>query len=168
MPKLRSAQKPVDDCPTLEADRRTANESNRKRLPSVGSTRPCAGDCPTEEVEQTHLFRWTVVHAKAVPELLLLHAIPNGGLRSKSEAARMKAAGIKAGVPDLFLPVARNGCHGLYIELKRRVGGRVSAEQIEWMDVLQRQGYCCALAKGWEMAAGVLCDYLGLDKRRML
>lgn len=127
-----------------------------------------AVDCPTEEVEQMQLFRWTAVCARHVPELLLLHAIPNGGLRSKSEAARMKAAGVKAGVPDLFLPVARNGCHGLYIELKRRKGGRVSAEQVEWMDALGRQGYCCALAKGWEMAAGVICDYLGLDKGKHL
>lgn len=133
-------------------------------MPRLRSAQRLVDDCPTEEVEQTHLIRWTVAHAKAVPELLLLHAIPNGGLRSKSEAARMKAAGVKAGVPDLFLPVARNGCHGLYIELKRRHGGRVSSDQVKWMEALQRQGYCCALAKGWDMAAEVICDYLGLDK----
>lgn len=53
----------------------------------------------------------------------------------------MKAAGVKPGVPDMFLPVAREGCHGLYIELKRRDGGRVSPEQTAWMDALARQGY---------------------------
>lgn len=125
-------------------------------------------DCPTEEQEQTQLFRWTGYCAHMVPEVLLLHAIPNGGLRSKSEAARMKAAGVKAGVPDLFLPVARNGCHGLYIELKRQKGGRVSPDQVAWMEALQKQGYCCALARGWKMAAEVICDYLGLDKGKYL
>lgn len=125
-------------------------------------------DCPLEEVEQIQLFRWTENWASTTPELLLLHAIPNGGLRSKSEAARMKAAGVKAGVPDLFLPVAKNGCHGLYIELKRQKGGRVSPDQVAWMETLQKQGYCCALARGWEMAAEVICDYLGLDKGKYL
>lgn len=124
--------------------------------------------CPTEEVEQTCLFRWAAHESEKAEELLLLHAIPNGGLRSKSEAARMKAAGVKAGVPDMFLPVARDGCHGLYIELKRREGGRVSSDQVEWMEALQRQGYCCVLARGWEMAAEAICDYLGLDKRLFL
>ena len=50
-------------------------------------------ECPEEEVEQTCLFRWAAYSLGAHPELKLLHAIPNGGKRSKSEAARMKAAG---------------------------------------------------------------------------
>ncbi len=93
-------------------------------------TRAMQGPC--EEIEQTCLFRWAALESGAHPELALLHAIPNGGKRSKSEAARMKAAGVKPGVPDMFLPVAREGCHGLYIELKRRDGGRVSTEQTAW------------------------------------
>ena len=99
-------------------------------------TRAMQGPC--EEIEQTCLFRWAALESGAHPELALLHAIPNGGKRSKSEAARMKAAGVKPGVPDMFLPVAREGCHGLYIELKRRDGGRVSPEQTAWMDALAR------------------------------
>ena len=124
--------------------------------------------CPSEEVEQTCLFRWAWELENQVEELKLLHAIPNGGKRSKPEAARMKAAGVKPGVPDMCLPVARDGCHGLYIELKRRDGGRVSRDQVQWMEALQRQGYCCALARGWDMAAEVICDYLGLDKTKYL
>lgn len=61
-------------------------------------------------------------------------------------------AGVKPGVPDMFLPVAREGCHGLYIELKRRDGGRVSTEQTAWMDALARQGYKTALCHGWDAA----------------
>ena len=113
-------------------------------------TRAMQGPC--EEIEQTCLFRWAAMESGAHPELALLHAIPNGGKRSKSEAARMKAAGVKPGVPDMFLPVAREGCHGLYIELKRRDGGRVSTEQTAWMDALARQGYKTALCHGWDAA----------------
>lgn len=68
-------------------------------------TRAMQGPC--EEIEQTCLFRWAALESGAHPELALLHAIPNGGKWSKSEAARMKAAGVKPGVPDMFLPVAR-------------------------------------------------------------
>ena len=117
-------------------------------------------ECPEEEVEQTCLFRWAAYSLGAHPELKLLHAIPNGGKRSKSEAARMKAAGVKAGVPDMFLPVARGGSHGLYIELKRIKSGRVSAEQLAWMDELTREGYTCAVCHGWEEARKVIQTYL--------
>lgn len=116
--------------------------------------------CPTEEVEQTCLFRWAAYCTAIHPELELLHAIPNGGKRSKSEAARMRGAGVKAGVPDMFLPVARGGQHGLYIELKRLEGGRVTKEQVEWMDALARQGYACAICHGWEKARQTILDYL--------
>ena len=46
--------------------------------------------------------------------------IPNGGYRNKAEAAHLKAQGVRPGVPDLCVPVARHGYHGLYIEMKRR------------------------------------------------
>ena len=122
-------------------------------------TRAMPGPC--EEIEQTCLFRWAALESGAHPELKLLHAIPNGGKRSKSEAGRMKAAGVKAGVPDMCLPVAREGCHGLYIELKRRDGGRVSPEQALWMEALARQGYKAVLCHGWDAAREEIQRYLG-------
>lgn len=62
---------------------------------------------PTESVEQISLFRWANYSRGRYPELALLHHIPNGGTRSKSEAGRFRAEGVKAGVPDICLPVAR-------------------------------------------------------------
>lgn len=79
---------------------------------------------PTEAQEQITLFSWAAV--QAIPELALLYHIPNGGSRHKAEAARLRAEGVRSGVPDLCLPVPRGGCHGLYIELKRLRGGRLS------------------------------------------
>ena len=134
-------------------------ELRRKNERGGAMTRAMQGPC--EEIEQTCLFRWAALESGAHPELALLHAIPNGGKRSKSEAARMKAAGVKPGVPDMFLPVAREGCHGLYIELKRRDGGRVSPEQTAWMDALARQGYKTALCHGWDAAREEIQRYLG-------
>lgn len=115
---------------------------------------------PTESEEQIALFRWAEFAKGARPELSLLHHIPNGGSRHKAEAARLKAEGVKAGVPDLCLPVPRGRYHGLYIELKRKRGGRVSGAQSEWMEALLRQGYCAAICYGWEEAKKLIEQYL--------
>ena len=115
---------------------------------------------PTESVEQQSLFRWAAYQSGKYPELKLLYHVPNGGSRNKAEAGRFKAEGVKAGVPDLCLPVPRGEFHGLYIELKRLRGSRTSEDQILWMEELSKQGYCVALCKGWEVAAKTITDYL--------
>lgn len=116
---------------------------------------------PTEAQEQMTLFHGLKCKAENIPKLKLLYHVPNGGSRHKAEAGRLRAEGVKAGVPDLCLPVARGGFHGLYIELKRRRGGRASDLQITWMEELMRQGYCVALCEGWERAADTIMQYLG-------
>ncbi len=115
---------------------------------------------PTESVEQQRLFQWARLAEGAHPELRLLYHIPNEGKRSRASGARMRAEGLKRGVPDLCLPVARGGWHGLYIELKRTKGGRVSGDQAEWMRRLRNEGYAAQVCHGWEEAARVLEAYL--------
>lgn len=115
---------------------------------------------PTEGEEQATLFHWCDMVKGKYPELQLLFHIPNGGERRKSEAARMKAEGVKPGVPDLFLPVARVNYHGLFIEMKRRKGGRVSDEQREWIGNLLANGYAVEVCRGWEEAKDAIENYL--------
>lgn len=121
---------------------------------------------PTEAQEQTTLFQWAEIMTRKWPELRILHHIPNGGSRNAIEAARLKAQGVRAGVPDIFLPCARNGFHGLYIELKRQKGGRVSVEQKKMILALQCQGYRVEVCEGWEKARDVITEYMkeGNDK----
>lgn len=114
----------------------------------------------TESQEQQLLFEWAALSAGRWPELALMYHIPNGGSRSKSEAGRFKAEGVKSGVPDICLPVARGRYHGLYIELKRVKGGRVSPAQQRWIAALRDQGYCACVCKGWDDAAHVIKAYL--------
>ena len=52
--------------------------------------------------------------------------IPNGELRHKATAGRVKAMGAKAGAPDLMFVL--NG-RVLFLELKRGRGGKLSAAQ---------------------------------------
>ena len=94
------------------------------------------------------------------PELRLLHAIPNGGSRNPIEARHLKEQGVKPGVPDIFLPCARGEWHGLYIEMKRRKGGRVSDEQREMIRLLIEQGYKAVVCYGWEEAKNVIVEYM--------
>lgn len=94
------------------------------------------------------------------PELALLYHIPNGGSRNEVEAMHLRRQGVKSGVPDLCLPVSRCGCHGLYIELKRRQGGRISQNQSAWLVALNTQGYAAKVCYGWEDARETLESYL--------
>ena len=119
-----------------------------------------ASPVPSESVEQSRLFQWARMQQGRWPELKLLYHIPNGGSRHRLEAIHLKQQGVRAGVPDLCLPVARDGCHGLYVEMKRLKGGRVSPEQVAWMEALQAEGYMVAVCQGWEMASDVIVNYL--------
>lgn len=119
----------------------------------------------SEHAEQALLFQWAALATGRLPELVLLHAIPNfAGRLGKLTAlhgARLKAEGRKKGVPDISLPVPRGTYHGLYIELKAQ-GGRPTPEQKDWLYRLQAQGYAAHLCIGWEDARETLISYLAL------
>lgn len=117
---------------------------------------------PLEHTEAVRLMSVVLLHQAQHPVLGLLYHIPNGGWRKRGVAAKLKAEGVKPGVPDYHLPVARQGFHGLYIELKKGVRGRVEPEQAEWIKDLREQGYRAEVAKGWVEAWAILCDYLGI------
>lgn len=115
---------------------------------------------PTEDSEQAALFDWANYASGRHPELALLYAVPNGGKRHIKTAITLRRTGVKPGVPDIHLPVARGGYHSLYIEMKRRKGGTVSPEQKEWHKALTEQGHRCQVCKGWDEARQVLEEYL--------
>jgi VRR-NUC domain len=112
----------------------------------------------TEDQEQVKVIDWC--HAHPDRRLGLIYHIPNGGKRHIGTAVKMKAAGVKAGVPDLFLPVAIGCFHGLYLEMKALKGGTISKEQKIWIDCLQKEGYQVVVAKGHQMAIGAIEGYL--------
>ena len=115
---------------------------------------------PTESAEQQWLFKWAAYESSTHPELGLMYHIPNEGQRSRATGGRMRAEGLKKGVPDICLPVARMGFHGLYIELKRIKHGRVTEEQRTWLRKLTAEGYLACICHGWRAAARVITDYL--------
>ena len=112
-----------------------------------------------EHDEECALFEWARMNEGFYPELRLLHAIPNGGWRHKATAARLKREGVKPGVPDVCLPVARHGWHGLYIEMK--VGyNKPTDNQEQWLRDLELQGYMTEVCYDWQNAANIIEAYL--------
>lgn len=113
----------------------------------------------SEHTEQANLFEWAALQTNVMPELEWLYAVPNGGKRHIAVAAKMKAEGVKAGVPDVVLPAARGGYFGLYIEMK--VDGRKpSKSQKKWLKYLISAGYHAVVCNGFYEAKDMLVWYL--------
>ena len=114
----------------------------------------------TEAQEQVALFEWAERSKGKYPELAMLYHIPNGGSRNPIEARHLREQGVRAGVPDICLPVPNLRYTALYIELKRRDGGRISSAQREWIAPLNRVGCRAVVCKGWDEARDEILMYL--------
>lgn len=139
----------------------------------------------TEEQEQIALFQW-IETQPAIRNFIF--AIPNGGLRNKAVASKLKKQGVKAGIPDIFMPVPLyasqfkcsehkniRDCEkyrcikvefdsimikaGLFIELKRKKASKVTDQQKEWLLRLENFSYEVAICYGWEEARDIILNY---------
>jgi len=114
----------------------------------------------SEHAEQVAIFDWAKLNTAKYPQLENLFAIPNGGQRSRVTGAMLKAEGVRSGVADIMLAYPCNGYHGLFIELKRRDGGKVSPQQQDWINRFNKAGYLAIVAYGAKEAVKVIVDYL--------
>ena len=114
----------------------------------------------SEHDEQVALFCWATTMQQQIPELEMLYAVPNGGHRHKKVAQKLKAEGVRAGVWDISLDVARGEFHGFRGEMK---WGRnlLTKPQKLWRERYERQGYKTAVAWSWMEMAEKILDYLG-------
>lgn len=125
----------------------------------------------TEARIQADCFTW---FWNQYPHLrrLMFH-IPNGGKRTKYEAARFKAMGVVPGIPDLFLAIPKGGYHGMFIEMKRPgdipdESGRLSKHDVEQMDTMNKfdqQGYFCVYCDSVERFKIMILGYLTNGQR---
>ncbi|MDD1976948.1 VRR-NUC domain-containing protein [Pseudomonas tussilaginis] len=113
-----------------------------------------------EGLEQASLMREVAVRYPAAAKLI--YHVPNGGHRHKLVALKLKEQGVKAGVPDLVLPMARGGHFGLYIEFKAKppFDAAVSPSQDAYIQALLEQGYLAIVCRGAIDAIEAIRAYL--------
>ena len=105
---------------------------------------------PTEDEEQMLFVQW---FRRSYPDVRIF-AIPNGGYRSASQSALLKATGVSAGVPDLFIPEWK-----LWVEMKRTKGGTVSQDQKDWIKYLNDIGHTAIVCKGFDEAKSCILSF---------
>ena len=97
-----------------------------------------------ESAHQAQVVEWSRWAYKANPSrypmLNMLHCSLNGVKLSGTQAKVAKGQGMLSGVPDLFLPVPKNGYHGLFIEMKSEKG-RVTENQHWFLTNADSVGY---------------------------
>lgn len=90
----------------------------------------------------------------------VIFAIPNGGNRSAVTGAMLKAEGVLAGVPDLFIMAARGDVHGLFVEVKT-AKGVVQQSQIDFADKAHKAGYSVAVVRSFDDFREIVTEYMG-------
>lgn len=114
--------------------------------------------------EQQMLVRWMELQHRAA--YAVTWHTPNGGARDKATAGKLKAQGVKAGVPDLQLAVARGGFFGLFIEFKATPpnDAAVSETQKTMLSRLQGEGYRAVVCRGINEAMAEINAYLAMPR----
>lgn len=113
---------------------------------------------PLEETEQMTVIDWLRWNK------ILFSATANGIYTHPVSMSKMKRLGVAVGLPDILIftpPPTYPGVVGVSIEMKRRKGGVVSQEQLEWKEKLKAVGWLTYIALGADQAIEILeaCGY---------
>lgn len=118
---------------------------------------------PTDEEHriQCACVRW---FSFQYPELKgRLFAVPNGGRRDATTAAKLKAEGVVAGVSDLILLKSNRDYGALLIEMKT-LKGRQRENQKQWQNIVCTDGeYKYVVCRSFDDFKREVDDYLKND-----
>ena len=92
------------------------------------------------------------------PNILAFHT-PNGGLRSKAVAAKLKKQGVIPGVPDWLIIKGNTNFCGLAIEFKVK-GGSITAHQKERQAYFKANGWAVFVCWSLDEFIDTVNDYL--------
>jgi len=118
---------------------------------------------------KTNTFKYNNKRTEATEQIAVIQycdynnikifAIANGGSRHILEAVNLKKQGVKAGVPDLFIPIPNNEFHGLFIEMKYGKNKPTEAQK-EWLAYLNSVKYKSIVCYSTNEAINTINDYL--------
>ena len=111
-----------------------------------------------EALEQAKVIAWARANKRNYPYLWMLHCSLNGVKLSAIQASIAKAQGMLSGVPDLFLPVPKNGYHGLFIEMKYG-SNKVTENQEKFLQNAANAGYAVSVCYSANEAIKRIEDY---------
>lgn len=136
--------------PSREPTRTRVRAAPRTGLnvPARRLARPLANGSPSEDDIHRDCAEWVFAHEDAYPILLWLMHVPNGGMRSRGEAGKLKAMGVRKGVSDWILPFPSplGRYKGLAIELKSE-DGTLSDKQEDFLHEASENGWLIAVAR---------------------
>lgn len=115
----------------------------------------------SEATETKQVVAWCNWSQGKYPQLKLLYHIANEGKRTKTTAKELQRQGLKAGVPDLCLPVASGDgkYSSLYIEMKWGTN-TTSKSQKEFLKALNNNGCYACVCYDADSAISVIKSYL--------
>lgn len=112
-----------------------------------------------EEIMQGMIMTWARWNEAKYPALKWLYHTPNGGLRDKATASKLKRMGAKPGIPDLLLHMPSGEHRGLAIELKYGAN-KPTKDQDAWLMHLSKQGYFVNVCYTYDDAIKIIEDYV--------
>ena len=117
-----------------------------------------------EAAHQAQVIEWSKWAYKTgkYPLLNMLHCSLNGVKLSGTQAKVAKGQGMLSGVPDLFLPVPKNGFHGLFIEMKSEKG-KITDNQHWFLTNAESLGYKTAVCYSAKEAISAIEAYYGKE-----
>jgi VRR-NUC domain. len=117
-----------------------------------------------ESILQRNCVTWFRLQHRALAPLLF--AVPNGGGRSRVEAAIMKAEGVTAGVADLILLLPRGPYSSLCIEMKTpSKKSHQSNAQRRWQVEVEEAGNRYVVVRTFEEFQEIVRDYLKMPSQ---
>jgi len=110
---------------------RKPGKASRGALPTISE----------HQIQVSVIDWWNLWAAMRGIDPRLLFAVPNAGAGAqRGQAGKMKAEGVRAGVPDLCLALPSPVFHGAFFELKSKTG-KVRPEQRGYHNLLRRMDY---------------------------
>jgi hypothetical protein len=102
---------------------------------------------PSEHSEQV------VVVRKLRSAKVLFCAVPNGGRRQRLDAVKLKAEGVRRGVPDLLIfdaPPNHPDCVGTALEMKKQGASEAALSRFQknWIKHLEKRGWLVIVGYG--------------------
>jgi len=114
--------------------------------------------CASEYQECLYFFQWSQLQHFGQ----YLIKIVNEGTRTPKQAYQLRSIGMRAGLPDYYLPLPNAHWAGLWLEMKRRDRQRMVRDprQDDWIAKLLKIGHYATYAYGWDEAASITTRYL--------